>query len=361
MHRVFSSFGRKLFFAIFLTLFAGPAQAQFEESAPTSSIPTALVPGERGAEQLLDVQNYIATDVANAVQAGAGITGLVGPTARCAFSNQDGTGYSASGPGIDVTGDTAGFSSTECSVIGSVAFDFSEAEIFGAGSQFSVGLFGGYANLDIDFDLTDAAAALDITEGNHSKNNSWLVGGYATVVKDGFYAVGSGAYMAGKTEITDRIEAAFADYDNSAYSASLTVGKYMALSGTWNIDVRGGLQYVDHTGDAFVDSVGNEFSESKVNYWQGQVSVGLFGAIPVNDVIYRPYVRAGISSKFGGESTINVNGVDFDFDNDDVLFNTSAGVNVLLSEKLNLNTEIFGDFGSDETTVGGKIGLKYQF
>jgi hypothetical protein len=285
----------------------------------------------------------------------------IGPRGRCAHTEGDGSRFTGTGGGTSFTGSTLGFSADECSILGSVQFDFTESNILGDGTLFMVGLFGGYTDMDVDFDRSpfEVAAGVDGTSAN---NESGIVGGYATVARDGYYGVVSTGFMFGQTSIDERVRGAHGEYDTSAYSVSGTVGKLIPITDTWKLDLRGGLQYVNHSGDAFTDSIGNVFGESEVSYWQGQISAGLSSTIVVNEMSFQPYVRAALATDFDYESRSSVNGFVYDFDSgNDYTFSLSGGVLANVSKQVQVSGEISFDHAEDEDSFGGKFGVKFRF
>jgi hypothetical protein len=354
---------RTLAAASLLLTLAFPALAQQAPNVidpPSATSTPPIVRGGidgHGAEQFGGIINAITAAAADSVWSP---NANVGPTARCAHAENDGSPFQAAAP--VGSGDTVGFSADECSVIASGQWDITDARIFGGDTQLVVGVFGGYTSLDIDFDLSAQAAALGLLDGDSASNESFIVGGYATVARNGYYGVVSSGYMWGESTIDQRIQRAHGEYDNSAYSASGTIGKFIPLGGVLNVDFRGGLQYVNHQGDAFTDSVGNNFGESEISYWEGQVSVGLFGTITSGEVVYQPYVRAALASQFDYESTTVFNGVKYDFDSgDDLTLSLSAGALANLSKRVQLSGEVSFDHSESEDAVAGKVGIKFRF
>ncbi len=332
----------------------GMASAQ-SPSSTVEAIPTINEMGARTLGRTMQDMTSAAADgiftpVAN-----------IGPRGRCAHTEGAGSRFTGTGGGASFAGSTLGFSADECSILGSVQFDFTESKFLGDGTLFMVGLFGGYTNIDVDFDRSpfEIAAGVDGTSAN---NESGIVGGYATVARDGYYGVVSTAFMFGQTSIDERIRAAHAEYDTSAYSVSGTVGKLIPITGTWKLDLRGGLQYVSHSGDAFTDSIGNVFGSSEVSYWQGQLSAGLSSTIVVDDMTFQPYVRAALATDLDYQSRSSVNGFVFDFDSgNDYTFSLAGGVLANVSKKVQLSGEVSFEHSEDQDSFGGKFGVKFQF
>lgn len=345
--------------------FVGSSAAQelpdpFDPASPT----TTTIMGTQSAlnPQVTKQFTAVTQDVIDAAIASA-FQPDPGPraNARCSHTDHSGVDFTATSPAFTASGRTVGYDANECSIMASLEFDLTDKQIFGPSTNFLLGVFGGYTHLDVDFDQSDLARTLGVA-GNDATNNAWLIGGYATVAHNGFYAVGSTAFMAGESRIQDHLSGASGAYDNHAYMISATAGKSIPLNDRLNLDFRGSLQYVNHDGDAFTDSLGNVYGKSNLSYWQGQFGVGLFGNYTVNDVVIRPYVRAALSTKFSYKNVSEVGGIRFDFDKgDDVLVSLSAGSTANLTPHLQLSGEVNGDFSGDETTLGGKLGLKYHF
>lgn len=286
----------------------------------------------------------------------------IGPRGRCAHTEGDGSRFTgSSGGGVNFTGSTLGFSANECSILGSVQFDFTESNVFGDGTAFMVGLFGGYTDMGVDFDRSPFEIAAGVN-GTTANNESGIIGGYATIARDGYYGVISTGFMFGQTTIDERIRNAHGEYDTSAYSVSGTVGKLIPVTDRLKLDLRGSLQYVNHDGDAFIDSIGNVFGKSEVSYWQGQVSAGLSSTIVVDDMTFQPYVRTALATDFDYESKSSVNGFVFDFDSgNDYTLTFAGGVLANVSEKVQISGEVAFDHSEDEDSFGGKLGVKFRF
>lgn len=332
----------------------GLASAQ----SPSSTVEAIPTINEMGARTLGNTLQDVTSGAADGIFTPVA---NIGPRGRCAHTEGDGSRFTGSGGGVSFSGSTLGFSADECSILGSVQFDFTESNLLGEGTRFIVGLFGGYTNLDVDFDRSpfEIAAGVAGTSGN---NESGIVGGYATIARDGYYGVVSTGFMFGQTSIDERIRGAHGEYDTSAYSVSGTVGKLIPITDTVRLDLRGGLQYVNHDGDAFTDSIGNVFGRSKVSYWQGQVSAGLSRTIVVDSMTFQPYVRTALATDFDYESTASVNGFSYDFDSgNDYTLTFAGGVLANVSKQVQISGEVSFDHSEDEDSFGGKFGVKFQF
>ena len=332
---------------------AGLASAQ-EETA-TTTIPTI---NQMGADALGRTMQAVTSAAADGVFTPVA---NVGPRGRCAHTEGAGSRFTGVGPGGSFTGNTLGFSADECSILGSVEFDFTDSNFLGDGTKFQVGFFGGYTAMDVDFDRSAIAIARGVA-GASAESENGILGTYAIVARDGYYGVATLGYMFGQTSIDDRVANAHGEYDTNAYSVSGVVGKFIPITDRYNLDLRGGLQYVNNSGDGFTDSRGNVFGESEVSYWQGQISAGLSGSFMYNDMSFQPYVRAALSTQFDYESTSNAFGVIYDFDSgDDLMLSLSAGMLANITKQLQLSGEVSFDHSTDEDTVGGKLGLKFRF
>jgi outer membrane autotransporter protein len=123
------------------------------------------------------------------------------------------------------------------------------------------------------------------------------------------------------------------------------------------LDVRGTLGYHRTQGDAHDDTLGIAYGEHVLEHLSGTLSARLFTVIPAGVHTLRPYLQAGVMHRFYYANDVNIQGVDFSFEDADTSLFTAGGIDVEISDWLQLSAGIRQDHSPDYDYLSGRFGV----
>jgi hypothetical protein len=270
---------------------------------------------------------------------------------QLAHTEHDGFDISVDG----FTGAGPSFGADEFSA--AISFDFNLAKMLDIDNQYGInlGLFGGYASIDVDLDDV-------FIQTGHGENRSGMFGGYGLFRKELNYALIAATAFLGNSDITNDILGSTGSYDTTGYAVTASLGHIFMIGDRTRFDLRGGVLGVHFDGDDYADSKGNVMGGSEIEFGAVKFEPGIYEDIPLdNGMTFSPYARGELQQRFGYKNTASVDGLPIEFDDADFSAALSAGFNLKMSQTATMSGEVRGKLSSDSTTLGAKLGLKIAF
>lgn len=260
-----------------------------------------------------------------------------------------------SGNGV-VTGSTLPIHSSDTSVMPGVLVDASSLLGLKRGA-FHIGISGGVSESELEIRGDRALRQLGITDAGSANIRAWSLGGFALLTTRAWYAGAAvgGSWGEAKTENT--ILGAKSAYDGSSTTSSLFVGSIASLAPDLRLDVRGTLGYHYTQGDAHHDTIGVAYGEHTIENFNGILSARLFTVMPAGVFTLRPYLQAGVVHRFHYANGLQIQGVDFAFDDADTSLFTAGGLDLEISDWLQLSAGLRYDASADYEYLSGRFGV----
>jgi hypothetical protein len=272
---------------------------------------------------------------------------------QLAHTEHDGFDITANG----FTGPGPGFGADEFSA--AISLDFNVAKMMDVDDQYGInlGLFGGYASVDVDL---DDFQGFPVT--GHGENQSGMFGGYGLFRKELNYALIAATAFLGNSDVTNGILGSDGSYDTTGYAVTSSIGHIFVIGDRTRFDLRGGVLGVHFEGDDYADSKGFAMGGSEISFGAVKFEPGIYADFPMGDgMTFSPYARAELQERFGYENTASIDGLPIEFDDADFSAALSTGFNLKMSARATMSGEVRGKVSSDSTTVAGKLGLKIAF
>lgn len=345
---------------VLLTLLSTPDGSLFLQTAPDNdgiadaspSAPTNQAVASQNVNLVQDVVTEL-TNTGTGFSAPSGNRVQVSPTfgvfsmGQAGYAYHDGFGVSPGG------GKTPGFHTTNFSVVAAGELDAS-AEFGLEDIGLKISGFGGYSSTNVDLDGSSSSG----------DNNSGLFGASVLVSKiqgEGNlnYALLSAAGFFGSTDVFLAATAGSGDYGTQGFLVGGKVGRNMPVAERVRLDLRAGLAYTAFYGDSFTDTAGVAYGNSRLSYGLVSFEPGLSTVIPAGNLVISPFVRGTFQYRIGYENTAKVNGVGFDFDDNDWLVGAQLGATTGLTDNVSLGALIDGRTSGDEYALLGKLSLKF--
>jgi hypothetical protein len=242
---------------------------------------------------------------------------------------------------------TSSFRTGEATAFGSSFYKLPRSFLDG---QVQIGVFGGYDSLSVKYASADAK----------SNNESFLFGGYGLYTRGANYIMATVAGAEGETRQND---GGASLYDTHAFFLSLVGGHVhqLGFAAPLKLDVRGGVSYMDASGDRYTDPAGQAYS-TNVDGWSGSVSATLFAEKPfASGALLRPYIKGEVREQFSYDNTIeggnSSHACKFGEASTAGIF--EAGLDYVLPSVV-FNAAVFDESATDRITVGGKLGAKIK-
>lgn len=272
---------------------------------------------------------------------------------QLAHTEHDGFEISANG----FTGPGPGFDADEFSA--AISLDFNVAKMMDVEDRYGInlGLFGGYASVDLDVNDTNGFVV-----GGHGRNQSGMFGGYGLFRKEFNYALIAATAFLGNSEISNGILGSEGNYDTTGYAVTSSIGHIFIIGDRTRFDLRGGVLGVHFKGDDYTDSAGIDMNGSEISFGAVKFEPGIYADFPLdNGMTISPYARAELQQRFGYENTAGIEGLPIEFDDADFSAALSTGFNLKMSATATMSGEVRGRVSSDSSTLAGKLGLKIAF
>jgi outer membrane autotransporter protein len=229
--------------------------------------------------------------------------------------------------------------------------------ITAATAIFHIGISAGVSESQLDIRGDSTLRGLGITDVGSANIRAWSVGGFALLTTRAWYVGTAAGGSWGKAQTENAVIGAESDFDGSSLTSSLFVGTIVPLPQDLRIDVRGTLGYHRTQGDAHHDTLGIAYGEHVLEHLSGTLSARLFTVIPAGAHTLRPYVQAGVTHRFYYANDVNIQGVDFSFDDADTSLFAAGGIDLEINDWLQLSAGVRQDHSPDYDYVSGRFGV----
>ena len=270
--------------------------------------------------------------------------------------NHGGYSYQASYGNSVVTGSTLPIHSSDWSMMPGILLDASPLVGLKRGA-FHVGISAGVSESQLDIRGDSTLRSLGITDAGSASIRAWSLGGFALLTTRTWYAGAAAGGSWGEAQTENTVLGAKSDFDGSSLTSSLFMGSIVPLPQDLRLDVRGTLGYHRTQGDAHHDTLDIAYGEHVLEHLSGTLSARLFTVIPAGTYTLRPYVQAGVTHRFYYANDVNIQGVDFSFEDADTSLFAAGGIDLEISEWLQLSAGIRQDHSPDYDYLSGRFGV----
>lgn len=267
-----------------------------------------------------------------------------------------GFSYQASSANGIVTGSTLPIESSDRSMMPGVLIDAS-ALVGARRGMFHVGISGGISESDLEIRGDSTLRQLGITDAGSANIRAWSLGGFALLTTRAWYGGVAAGGTWGEAKTENAVIGAKSAYDGSSMTSSLFVGSIVPLTQELRVDVRGTLGYHHTQGDAHRDTLGVTYGEHTIEHVDGALSARLFAVLPAGALTLRPYIQAGVTHRFNYSNDLQIQGVDFAFDDADTSVFAAGGLDVEINDWLQLSAGIRHDQSPDYDYLSGRFGV----
>ena len=254
-----------------------------------------------------------------------------------------------------VGGRTLGFDSLDAGVTLGFRVDASKAVNLPA-DTLTLGLFGNYTNSEIDVDLTRTLRELGLSNAGNATLNSGSAGGYALLTTGTLYGLGLASGEFGQAKV-DNGPFRSNDFGTSGFASSLLGGTILSFGPVTKVDLRGGLNYLTADADNHTGFGDLQFSDGRIEQFSGTLSARLFLTWNYGRTVVRPFVQGGLDYRFHYDNEVNIDAVQFDFDEGRTTVFGRAGIDLDIGNRSQLYLAFRADHNDDFDTVAGQAGL----
>jgi len=256
-------------------------------------------------------------------------------------------------------GRTPGFDSLDAGITLGVRVDASKAVNLPTDSL-TVGLFGNYTNSDIDVDSNAVLREFGFKNAGDATLNSGSGGGYGLLTNGKIYGLALASGEFGRATVNDGVLNSRTDFDTSGFASALFGGVVLPAGARAKLDLRGGLNYLtaraeDHTGFGDI-----RFSDGRIDQFSGTLSARLFAALNYGRTVVRPFVQGGVDYRFHYENEIDIEAVDFSFDEGRTTLFGRVGIDFDIGDRSQVYLAFRADHNEDFDTVAGQAGLTFK-
>lgn len=272
-------------------------------------------------------------------------------------SNHGGYHFRAGSGDNVITGTTLEMRTNQRSEMPGVLWDASTAVGLRPGTLY-LGVNGGIAESDLEVRANEALRSLGLTQAGSGNLKSWAAGGFALLTTRAWYAAAAAGGTWGSAETENFVTGARSDYDGSSFTSALFAGTILPIiSDDVRLDLRVTLGYQRTVAEAHNDTVGITYSDHVVEAFDGTLSARLFGIVPMPSVTLRPYVQAGVVHRFHYLNELQIQGIDFSFDDADTSTFLAGGLDFDINGWLQLSAGARYDRSPDYDSLTGRFGL----
>lgn len=275
------------------------------------------------------------------------------------FGTSSHSGYqfrAGSGDNV-ITGTTLEMRTNERSEMPGVLWDASTLVGLRPGTL-HFGANGGVAESDLDVRANSALCSLGLTQAGRGNLKSWSAGGFALLTTKAWYTGAAAGGSWGRAETDNFVTGARSNYDGSSFTSALFAGTVIpVMSDDVRLDLRATLGYQRTVGDAHSDTVGITYSDHTVETFDGTLSARMFGVVRMPSFTLRPYVQAGMVHRFDYLNELQIQGVDFSFDDADTSVFFAGGLDFDINSTLQLSAGVRHDHSPDYDSLTGRIGV----
>ncbi len=324
-------------------------------------------------QQILDnllgggsVASSSSTDGPSGANAGGGVSGMAAlPLSNLwmwnamTFGTSSHGGYqfrAGSGDNL-ITGTTLEVRTNERSEMPGILWDASTLAGLRPGTL-HFGVNAGIAESDLDVRANSVLRSLGLTQAGAGHLKSWSAGGFALLTTRAWYTGAAAGGSWGRAETDNFVTGARSDYDGSSFTSSLFAGTILPITADdARLDLRATLGYQRTVGEAHSDTAGITYSDHTVETFDGSLSARLFGVVRLPSFTLRPYAQAGVVHRFHYLNELQIQGVDFSFDDADTSVFFAGGLDFDINSTLQLSAGVRHDHSPDYDSLTGRIGV----
>ncbi|NJO22027.1 MAG: autotransporter outer membrane beta-barrel domain-containing protein [Sphingomonadales bacterium] len=220
------------------------------------------------------------------------------------------------------------------------------------------GVNGGIAESDLDVRANSALRSLGLTQAGVGNLKSWSAGGFALLTTRAWYTGAAAGGSWGRAETENFVTGARSNYDGTSFTSALFAGTILPIvSDDVRLDLRATLGYQRTVGEAHNDTIGITYSDHIVETFDGSLSARLFGVVRLPSFTLRPYVQSGVVHRFHYLNELQIQGIDFSFDDADTSVFFAGGLDFDINSTLQLSAGIRHDHSPDYDSLAGRIGV----
>ncbi len=220
------------------------------------------------------------------------------------------------------------------------------------------GVNAGIAESDLDVRANSVLRSLGLTQAGAGHLKSWSAGGFALLTTRAWYTGAAAGGSWGRAETDNFVTGARSDYDGSSFTSSLFAGTILPITADdVRLDLRATLGYQRTVGEAHSDTAGITYSDHTVETFDGSLSARLFGVVRLPSFTLRPYAQAGVVHRFHYLNELQIQGVDFSFDDADTSVFFAGGLDFDINSTLQLSAGVRHDHSPDYDSLTGRIGV----
>ena len=276
------------------------------------------------------------------------------------FGSTDHDGYRINAGDGASCGSTLPFETTQRTQLPGVVWDASTALDLKKGTL-HLGLSGGAMETNTQIRPTAALREAGITQGGAARLTSWSIGAFSLLTADNWYAGTAVGSAWGRVEGQNFLLGSDSDYGTSTFVAAGFVGTIVPLTETLRLDVRGTLTYQRTVGEAHVDTLGMVYGDHTIAAADAVFSGRLFGIFRDGSLTLRPFVQAGITQHLQYDNQLEVGGVNFIYQEADTSVFAATGLDLEISNALQLSVGVRQDYSRDSETFTGRLGFTARF
>jgi hypothetical protein len=269
--------------------------------------------------------------------------------------SHDGYQVSASLPGG--SGRTPEFDETDVGLTIGLRWDASQH--FGLGrDSLTFGVIANYTHTDIDLGTNDVLSQFFDKTGS-ADIDSWSVGAFSLLTDGRKYGLLTVTGTFGTPSTQNFVLGSTADYDTAGVAVSAMSGLLIPMGETI-LDLRGGFTFIRAGADDYADSAGVRFTDAELEEISGTVSARLFRVVKLEDGAFRPFIQGGLTQRLHYRNEVEVEGVNFSFDDADTSVFARAGVDFNVDRFLQAYVAVRGDASESVEAVSAQVGLTFR-
>jgi hypothetical protein len=257
-------------------------------------------------------------------------------------------------------GSTLPFETTQRTQLPGVVWDASTALGLKKGTL-HLGLSGGAMETNTEIRPTAALRDAGITQGGAARLTSWSIGGFSLLTTDNWYAGTAVGSAWGRVESQNFLLGSDSDYGTSTFVAAGFVGTIVPLTEALRFDLRGTLTYQRTIGEAHVDTLGMAYGDHTIATADAMLSGRLFGIFRQGSLTLRPFVQAGVTQHLQYDNQLEVGGVNFIYQEADTSVFAATGLDLEISNALQLSVGVRQDYSGDSESFTGRLGFTARF
>ena len=261
-------------------------------------------------------------------------------------------GFQIESPGA---GRTLGFDSLDAGVTLGIRVDASQAVNLPP-DWLTLGLFGNYTNSEIDLDSNPAFRKLGLKNVGDATLNAGSGGGYVLLTNGGIYGLGVASGQFGEANPKDKYLGS-TDFDTTGFASSIFGGVIVPVASATKVDFRVGLNYLDAEAENHVGFGNLRLSDARIDQFSGSVAARLFAVWQYERMVVRPFVQGGVDYRFHYENKIDIETVNFSFDEGRTTVFGRAGIDLDIGERSQVYVAFRADHNDDFDSIAGQAGL----